>query len=327
MPFDGLPSHAYGRGQERFDWDRDFHFRPLANLDAQANIFFQRELEHIIPEMFEKQFALINARSLFPIDRSAGGVARTITWRQFEKFGQAQIVADYATDVNLVNVEGEEFSSPVRGIAVGAKWSLQEIRAAMATNRPLDRMYAEAARETMLRTENTIAFQGDAAFGLRGLSSAALGIPSLALPNGSWATSTPAQKLADMDFLANTIVETTGDREVPDTLVMSTTRFNHISSTNAGLGTDTTILRYFLANNPYIREVVPAREMSTAFGAGAERMMAYRRDPSKIRMAVPLDIEQLAPVDQGLSTLVIWHMRAGGLIVHKPASLLFGTGV
>lgn len=322
------PSHS----EQRFDYERDFTYAPQAifNLDQAQSIFFQRELEHIIPEMFEVEFAMINARKIFPIDRSAGGVAKSITWRQFKKYGNAQIIGDYAQDINFVNVDGEEFTTPVRSIAVAAKWDIMEIRAAAAENKPLDRMYAEAARETMLRTENTTIFNGDAAFNVQGLASASTGIPQTPLPSGnSWlagGTSTD-DILSDLNFLANTIVETTGDVEIPDTIIMPTRHYNVLTSRRVSTQDNMTVLKSFLENNPYIGEVIPVREMDTAFGGTGPVAMAYRRDPSKIRMQVPLDIEQFAPQENKMEVEVIWHMRIGGLTVHKPASLLIGTGI
>lgn len=325
------PSNMSRRGgQTRFDYARDFHFNAasIPNLDAAQSVFFQRELEHIIPEMFEFQYAQINARRIFPIDRSAGGAVRSITWRQFTKEGQAQIISDYADDIQIVNAFGEEQTNPVRGLAVAAQWSIDEIREAQHENRPLDRMYAEAAREAMLREENTTVFNGDATFGINGLASAGTGISQQAVPNGSWlTTATPDQTLEDLNFLANTVVETSGDIEIPDTMMMPTRHYNKIVSTARSTTSDTTILKYFVDNNPYISEVMPVRELDTAFGGTGPVAVAYRRDPSKLRMQVPLDIEQFAPQENNLTVKVIWHMRIGGLTIFKPASLLIGTGI
>ena len=330
MPFDGIKGSQTLRtnGQDRFDWDKNFeyHSHLVHSLDAAESIFFQRELEHIIPEMFEFQFAKINARSLFPIDRSAGGANKTITWRQFTKTGQATIVADYADDISIVNAEGEEFTTAIRGLAVAAQWSIQEIRAAQQEGRPLERMQAEAAREAMLREENAIAFNGSVAFGLQGLASAGTGIPQNAAPTGTWAGATGVQMTDDMHFAVNTVVETTGDVEVPTRLLIPTVEYNLAATTQHSVSTDTTALNYFLQNNPYIKEVVPVRELATAIGA-APTMVAYDPSPSKLRMAVPLDIEQFAPQQHNMTTRVIWHMRVGGLIFHKPASLHIVTGI
>ena len=328
MPFElPIQSPVLGGGQKRFSFDEHFWYSDQPNMDVAENIFFRRELEHIIPEMFEFEFARINARRIFPIDRSADPTARTITWRQFTDVGQAQIIADYADDINIVNSKGEEFSTSVRGIAVAAQWSVQEIRAAQRHGKQLDRRFTEAARKTMMRLENSIAFNGDAAFNLQGLFTVP-GIPQNAAPNGTWTQATPADDiLEDMNFAANTIVESTGDVETPDTLLLPTTKYNIIASRKHGLDTDRTILSHFVLNNPYINEVIPVRELETAGPGSTPVMVAYERSPSKLRMQVPLDLEQFAPIQHNLVIKTIYHMRIGGVIVFKPLSIHKVTGI
>lgn len=308
-----------------------FRFNPqVLSLDATNTAFFRRELEHIIPELFEVEHARINARNVFPIDRSAGPAAETITYRQFTKTGVAKIISDYANDIPLVNVFGEEFTGNVRSIAIAAKWSIQEIRASAMAGRPLDRQQAEAARETMMRTENDIAFQGDALNGLVGLFTDP-NIPTAAVvdPGGGteWVNKTAAQILTDMNDCANSIVENTGDVEVPNTMLLPTEQFNLIATLNAGTGTDTTVLRYFLNNSPYITEVMNIRELDGAATAGADPIVVYDRNPSKLRMQVPLDLEQFAPQEVDLCVKVPYHMRVGGLTVFKPLSLNICEGI
>ncbi len=330
-----MPYSPTRHGQERFRYDQHFHYgeHVLPNLgraDSAPNLFFRRELEHIIPEMFNFEFARINARRIFPIDRSAGPTARTITWRQFTKTGQAQIVADYADDINVVNAQGEEFETKVRGLAVASQWSIQEIRSAQAEGRPLDRMYVEAARETMLRTENSIAFLGDAAFGLQGLFSAGTLIPTNAAPNGSWTVATQADRdniTEDMNFGANTIPETTGTVEAPTRMLLPPTRFNLIASNKHGVDSDKTLMKLFMDNSPYITEIVQVRELETAGPGGTPVMVCYEPNPSKLRMQIPLDIEQFAPQQDNMVIKTLYHMRVGGLTIHKPASLHIVTGI
>jgi hypothetical protein len=125
-------------------------------------------------------------------------------------------------------------------------------------------------------------------------------------------------------------VEDTGDVEIPNTLLLPTEQFNLIATTPADTGTDTTILRYFLNNSPYINEVLNIRELGNVTEgvyAGSDAMVAYDRNPSKLRLNVPLDIEQLAPQEQGLTIHVPYHMRIGGLTVTKPLSLNVSHGI
>lgn len=301
-------------------------YEPLSRLDAQENLFFQRELEHIIPELFEFMHARITARQFFPIDTSAGPAAETITWRQFTKTGIAKIISDYANDIPTANAFGEELTGRIRSTAIAAKWTIQEIRASKMAGRALDRMQAEAAREAMMRLENDIAFSGDASHGLVGLFTDP-NIPIGAVGGAIWTAATPAKILADMHGVANAIPSTTGDIEAPDTLAIPSAQFDFIHTLNAGLGTDTTVAKYFLANNPHIKQLTRHRELTGAGPGSTDAMVAYEKNKSKLRLNVPLDIEQLAPQARGLCVWVPYHMRIGGVTVTKPLSLNIGHGI
>jgi len=302
----------------------------LGRADSAENIHFARELEHIIPEMFEFEHARINARKVFPIDRSAGPTADKITFRQFTKVGQAKIISDYENNIPLVNVFGEEFTGNVRSIAIAAMWSLNEIRKSTSVGRPLDREQSDAAREAMLRLENKLAFNGDPDNGLVGLFTDP-NIPTTTVvdPGGGteWVNKTAQQIYDDMCTCGNTIVETTGDVEAPSRLLLPTAQYNLAFCQNFGAGTDTTTLRYYLNNNPYIKEVMPVRELKGAGTGGSDVMIAYEPNMSKLRLNIPLEVEQLPPQEVDLNVKVIYHQRFGGLTVHKPYSLHICEGI
>lgn len=312
-----------GAPRNRFTFDRHFRFdeRALIQLDSLESVFFEQELKHIIPEIFRVEHARINARDIFPLDRSAGAVAETIEWRQFEHFGKSKIGSDYGEDIEAVNVKGEPFSQPVRPIITKAMWSIQEIRASRALGRPLDQEQGIAAREVALRRENSIAFDGDSNYGLNGLIDDS-DIPLEAPTGGTWLVETAANVLTDLNALSNNIVTGSGDVEIPDTMIMPTTRFNRLATLNAGVGNDTTVLQHFLANNPYIKTVMNVRELEAT-----PKAFAYRRAPNKIRLNIPLDLEQFAPQMRDTRTEVIYHMRTGGVTIHKPLSLRRMNGV
>lgn len=301
-------------------------YEPLSRLDAQENLFFQRELEHIIPELFEFMHARITARQFFPIDTSAGPGAETITYRQITKTGVAKIISDYANDIPTANAFAEEKTGRIRSSAIAAKWTIQEIRAAKMTSRPLDRLQAEAAREALMRLENSIAFLGDASHGLVGLFTDA-NVPIGDVGGDVWSAATPAKILADMNAFTNAIPETTGDIEAPDTMALPIAQFDLIHSVNAGLGTDTTIAKYFLANNPYIKQLTRHRELKGAGPGSTDTMVVYEKNPSKLRLNVPLDLEQLAPQARGLCIWVPYHMRMGGVTITKPLSINIGHSI
>lgn len=303
----------------------------LGAVDSQNNLFFARELEHIIPEMFEIEHARINARAVFPIDRSAGPSAKIITYRQFTKVGASKIITDYSNDIPLVQVFGEEFTGNVRTLGIAARWSVDEIEDARTVGRPLDRMQTDTAREAILRQENDIAFNGDSTHGLVGLFTDP-NIPTDTVVVGvgattPWTNKTGPEMVIDMCSCVNQIPETTGDVEAPTRLLMSTRRYNLASCTPMDTGTDTTALKYFINNNNYVKDVMPIREFQGIAAGGLDTMMAYTPDVRKIRMNVTMEIEQRAPQENDLWIKVIYREKFGGLTVHKPLSLHICEGI
>lgn len=304
----------------------------LGAADSDNNLFFARELEHIIPEMFEIEHARINARAIFPIDRSAGPTAKIITYRQFTKVGASKIISDYANDIPLVQVHGEEFTGNVRTMAIAARWTVDEIEDARVTGRPLDRMQTDAAREAILRQENDISFNGDATHGLVGLFTDP-NIPTATVVNGAggdpeWPEKTGPEMLTDMLTCVNQIPATTGDVEAPTRLLISTRRYNLVSGTfiDAG-GISVSVLKWFVENNNYVKDVMPIREFEGVAAGGLDAMMAYTPDVRKIRMNITMELEQRPPQEVDLWVKVIYREKFGGLTVHKPLSLNICEGI
>jgi hypothetical protein len=191
-------------------------------------------------------------------------------------------------------------------------------------------MQAEAAREAMLRQENNIAFSGDATHGLVGLFTDP-NIPTVTVVDPGagteWTAKTGRQMVDDMCSCVNAIPENTGDVEAPTRLLLPTAQYNLAHCTRMEDGTDTTALNYFLQNNPYVREVMPVRELTGAGTGGADVMVAYDPQLSKLRMNIPMEIEQLPPQEIDTCVKVIYRLKSGGLTVHKPLSLNICEGI
>lgn len=295
----------------------------LQTCDVQTNRFFKRQLEYFIPELVDFEHAPISARTILPIDRRAGSGAQIITWRQKTAVGQAKVMSDFGDDVPNASVFAEEFTSSVRSLACEATWSLQEIRAAAMANVPLEIEEGEAAREAILRLENSIAWNGDSKHKLVGVIDTP-NIPTAVAPGGVWSGKTAAQKIADLHLLVNSIFEDTNQVERANKVLMPTEQYHLAVTENAGTGTDLSVLEYFVRNSPYINstsDVIPLNEMKGAGAGGVDIMIAFDMNMAKISMQVPFDLESLAPEVRGMTTNVIYHERFGGVIVKKPLSL------
>ena len=304
----------------------------FVNLDAGETVFFARELESKKSQTYDVVKAPLKAFELIPVSMDAGAGAETISYQQFDETGISKIIANYADDLPRADVKGKEFFAKVRSIGNSYGYSLQEIRAAQFAGRPLEQRKASAAARAQREQWNRIAFYGDATHGLQGWIGAA-NVPSAAVVAGAattttWATKTPAEILKDLNDAANGIVDLTNGAEIPDTLVLPIKQYTQIATLNAGTGTDTTVLQYFLANSPFIKTVEWANELKGAFDSGTkDGFIMYRKDPDTMTLEMPQMFEQLPVQERGLEYVVPCHSRIGGVIVYYPLSQVQKYGI
>lgn len=304
------------------------------HLDAAENMTFERKLEFVKSRTYEAKYAEMKARTLIPVSFEADPATETIVYQEFDGVGVAKLLASYSDDLPRADVKAKEVRSPVKGIGSSYGYGLQEIRASIKSGANLPTRKAGMARRAVEQTINRIGLKGDATYGLIGL----LNIPnalSYTVPNGAggvatWvagAGKTPTEILKDMHGIAKYVFEQTKGVESPDTMLLPASQFGHISTTRIDATSEVTILKYFLANDPYIKAVEPLFEAAAAGAAGKDRMVVYRRDPEHLTLEIPQDFEQLAPEQEGLETVVACHARCGGVICPLPLSFAYGDGI
>lgn len=311
--------------------------RKYKHFDSNESMFLQRQLDYIKQQTYDIKYAELKARKLIPVSSEADPGAENIFYRQYDQSGLAKIVANYADDLPDADVSGKEFSTPVRTLGASYKYNLQEMRAAVYGNVPLEQRRANAARRAIAQKENTLAFQGDANSGLVGLFTAP-NVTSVSIPatgSGSttqWVNKTPDQILYDMNLVANTVVSVSLGVENPDTMLLPLSQFNYVASTARSDFSDKTILNYFLENNPYIKQVEWVNELATAGSSGSgsapyARMYAYRRSPEVLTLEIPSDFEQLDLEIRNLIYKVPCIERFGGVLIYYPLALAYGDGI
>lgn len=296
----------------------------FARLDSQESIFFARELEHIQKRSYDVKYPMIKVRDLIPVSYDADPADDTITYSQYDAMGSAAVITDYSTDFRTVEVTGKQFSATVRSLGDGFQYSIQEIRKAARAKKPLVQMKANAARRAILELERDIALWGDDDYGLSGWLTNP-NIPSVTLANGDWlnATTTPTEIIADLNNLANSVIDTSKTVETPNTLLMPVNYFTYLSTLPRGDGSDYTVLRYFLENTPFIKSIDWLAELAAANSGGKlakDTAIVYDRDPEKFSLEVPQEYEQFAPELRGMAYKVACHQRSGGVVLRYPLS-------
>lgn len=303
------------------------------NLDADTSVFFSRELEHIKAKSYDVQYQDLFARQLFPTDNSAGAFARSITYRTYDRVGMAKIISSYAKDLPRADIAGFETTSPVRVIGLSFAYNVDEVLASKQTGRSLEQRRANAVQRGTEETFDRIAFFGDTKSNLPGFLSNP-NIPSSAVVDPGagteWVNKTPDQILNDVNVLFGSIFTNTLQKERGNTLLLPTANWSLIASTPRSSTSDTTILQYLVMNSPYLSseaDIIAVPDLTGAGTGGIDLMVAYDRNPDKLTMEIPLELQFLAPQEVGLEIQVPSWAKTGGVIVYYPLSIRFAEGI
>lgn len=297
----------------------------VRKLDAGESAFLENQLEHMLSQMFEVQYAELKARSLLPVNTEADPGAEFITAETWDMHGAAKILASYADDIPRVDVDATKTAYPVITIGAGYGLSIDEIESALLAGKNLSGKKAMAAREADERKLDYIAAFGDAGTGVGGFLNNS-NVPSQTAANpGSgttWEVKTPAEILADLQEIVGDMIADTNEKEVPDTIVLPATSYALIAQTQM-TGINETVLSFFLKTSPYIRNVVQWHRLETAGAGSTKRMVAYRRDPSKLELHIPLEYQQLSPQPRNFEMVVPTRLKTAGCTIYKPYSVRY----
>lgn len=315
--------------------------RAFINLDANEGIFFERELEAIKARSYDVQYPELLARRLFPIDSSADTGAEYITYYTWDHVGMAKLIHTYAEDLPDVALTAKKTRREVYGEGVSFSYSLQDVRAARYSNKPLEQRLANAARRQMLSLENKLAWHGNSASGIEGTdippfinnaNTIAVTIADGAGGTTDWGSKTPDEIIADLTQMTSSIRDVSNGVESPRRLLLPEDQYTLIATTPRSSTSDTTILNFILGSNPWINEIVPCYELKDAAPVSAsydseDCAILYDPSPDKLTLEIPQDVEFLPVQEQGLKYKTPVHARTAGVIIYYPKSVAQANGI
>jgi len=293
-------------------------------LDAGETAALARQLEHIYAKTYDIKYAELKARRFIPIDTTVDSAADFFTYRQWDMFGMAKIIANYADDLPRVDALAKEFPAPIKSLGASYAYSIQDMRRAAKTGSQLSERRARAARRAHEQAFDEIMALGNADAGIGGFLNNA-NVPIVSAITGTWVTSsaTPLQMLADLNELASSIVLATLEMFEPDALLLDHTAFKLVNTTPMSVDNSMTVLKYFLENSPYIRNVEQWNKLNTAGAGGTSRAVAYKRDEEVLSGVEPQPFEQFPPQWRNLEAVVPTHSRIGGVRIQYPLGIAY----
>lgn len=299
--------------------DRDT-LRRFKNDDA-ITYFVARELEYVKAKVWEDKYRPHKAFELIPVESDVHPGAKNVVWYEEALAGVAKIVSSYADDLPQSDVGTRENTRTILTVAGSFGYSFKDMLASAFTGRALDAAKARSLKHNIERTIDGVAAIGHTASGITGmLNNASVATTSLA--SGAWATATADEMLRDMSDCAGAVFSASQGVFEADTLVLPVAEYQIAAQKRLG-DTETTVLQFFLATNPFIKEVTHWWRLDTAGAASVARMVAYRKDPDVLHIEMPMLFDMLDPQEKNLAAVVPGLAMTAGCIVTRPLAMQY----
>lgn len=301
----------------------------LTSFDSQESMWLDRQLEYVESEIFEYDYPEYKARTLIPTpDINAAPFAKTVTYRMYNRVGMFKLITASGRDLPRIDLYAQEHTAKVGQLGASYGWTTSDIRASIHNNTNIESFKAQAAREAHLASENRLAWHGDSDANIQGF----IGHPNtirVTLPNDGAGTatsfyskiSTPERIYRDLNTLASASFIVTNGIERANTILLPVRDYGIVSSTK--YSETETILQFFLRNNPQITLIDWLPELRGAAANGNDVYMAYNRNPTKLKLSIPMEFTERPPQERGLEVIVPCEATCGGVIIYKPLSVAY----
>ena len=289
-----------------------------ASFDARQVAFLEKQLEYIKSQTYDIQYPALKARLFIPVSNDIPNGAASFSYQSWDEFGRAELISSYGDDFKRVGVGVKEFVGSIKSVGASYAYSIEDLRRSAFSGANLDSRLARAAR-------NAIEFELDnlAAFGHK--ESQLLGFlnnPNVPIKKtATWFGQQPKDTRKIMDDLAgmvSDIVDRTEEVHAPDTILMPTKHYAYLAQTPVSTTSETTILKSFLANNPYIKGIDSWKKLDAD-----SRIVAYKRAPEICELQIPQEFEQFPPQPRNMEFVINCHAKFAGVSIYYPLAVTY----
>ena len=305
----------------------------------QALSFLTQQASIIEPQVYETKYPTIQYPSLIPVDNSGNEWAKSVTFFSMDKVGQAEWFSHLATSMPLADVNRTKFEVGLEMAAIGYRYTLEEIGFAQmipGTNLTTER--ASAAKFAYETFVDKVAFLGDTNKGWFGLTNNTdvTRVDAAATGTGSsklWSTKSADQIIQDVNDALTGIYTGTATVEMADTLLLPPAALVTLSTSRLSNTADNALSYLMKYNIVTLQTGQPLTirgvlGLETAGQGGVGRMVAYLKDPSVIKMHIPmmhrfLPIWQTGPMVFDIPGI----FRLGPVEIRRPGAVRYVDGI
>lgn len=305
-------------------------------FDANETAFLLQQLEFLKSEEIPVEYALPKALNFIPMKSNVPAGASSFAYFEMDRRGFADFLANGASDINFVDVDASKQLGPVERIAVGYKYSYDDLASSRMSGMPLDQHRRMAARQALIEKIDDIAALGNADRGFKGFANHPnVTILAAANPGSGSDTSwqggdkTAMEILNDLNTMVGNIRTNTKDRHRANALLVDVSNYEFLRLTpldSSGTNSDS-ILSAFQKNNPGVLvESWTMLENADAAGTGP-RAICYEKSPFNMEFVVADAIQEHDPVYKHLMWEIPMTAKIGGTVIYRPRTLVYMDGI
>ncbi len=240
--------------------------------------------------------------------------------------------------ISGVGVDTGKTPQPLVPWGLEVKYSLLELASAAKLGRPIDDQKMEGLKLKHQMDVDEMVYVGDATMGATGLCNAAAvtNVANVAVGAASstlWSTKTPAEILADVNELLNSVWAASGWAVMPNKILLPPVQFGLLAAQVVSTAGSISILEFLLKNNVITASgmgkltIVPVK---WCIGAGVggtigtinghDRMVAYTQEKRRVRY--PMTMLQRTPIQyDAIYHKFTYYCRLGFMEVVYPETI------
>ena len=273
-----------------------FTHAPGAVSDSAAINFAIKQAAYVEREVNMAPRPQVQYPMLVDVDTSAPDFTKTITYYSGDQYGRAKWLNGNSDDVPVAGSELTPHEQSVYTFGIGYRWGWEELGCAMLSNYQLQSNDAMAARRGAEEFVDRLVLQGDTRKGTYGLFNNPVVTVNTATYGGWLVPGGPIvedQILEDVNLALLAVGQATNFVVAASHLGLSHLHYRVLATRRLG-DTDTTLLEFLRMNNTYTAmtgqplTIVAIRGLETAGAGGVARMVAWRKDPTVVKLHMPM---------------------------------------
>lgn len=211
-------------------------------------------------------------------------------------------------------------------------WTIPELESAQKLGRPVDQQKFKGMQLKYQMDVDEQVYIGDSGLGLTGLVNGASVTNVSNAVTGTWSTATPAQILADVNELLNSVWAASAYAICPGELRLPPLQYSQLVSTLISSAGNISVLEFLRINclsnsiNGRPLNIQPLKWLTGRGASGKDRMIAYTNDMERVRF--PLVPLQRTPLEyRGIHQLTTYFGRLGGVEFVYPETIGYRDGI